>query len=189
MDEVNRKIISKLQEDGRTSFKKLAEITGYTSMGVKKRFNNLQENGLVHVSASIDLKSLKLSAVILMLEMENMEAMNELAERFKDCPRVVHLFNTLGGYNLVALLVVEDPSTMQSISLEKCSLRTVKGIRRSEFLPIGDIYFSSFLPIRYSLAHRNLEITPCNVDCRECNRYKNEKCVGCPATNCYRGQL
>jgi len=41
MDEVNRKIISQLQIDGRTTFEELGRIKGYTSMGVKKRVDNL----------------------------------------------------------------------------------------------------------------------------------------------------
>ena len=42
MNRIDHKIISELQLDGRTTFKRLAEITGYSSMGIKKRFENLK---------------------------------------------------------------------------------------------------------------------------------------------------
>jgi hypothetical protein len=115
--------------------------------------------------------------------------MQRLLERFKDCPRVVHIFATLGGYNLIALVVAENQETLESISIEKCSLRSSEGIRRSEFYPIGETYFSSFFPVREQLTHKERTDAPCNVDCITCNRYQTQNCVGCPVTNCYRGPL
>jgi len=123
------------------------------------------------------------------MEVESSEALESLINRFKNCPRVVDMLTTLGEYNLVALIVAEDRSTLESISIEKCSLRSSEGIRMSEFYPISDIYYSSFLPIREHLTHKKTAIAPCNIDCRPCSRYKLNKCVGCPATTYYRGQL
>lgn len=189
MDEVDRKIISQLQLDGRTTFKELGQIAGYTSMGIKKRVKNLLEQDVIKVSALLNIKPLKLCAAILLLEIESAEAMNKLLERFRNCPRVVHIFTTLGGYNLIALVVAEDQETLESISVEKCSLRSSEGIRRSEFYPIGNIHYSPFLVIREHLTHKEKTTSPCNVDCRPCQRFKAKKCVGCPATTYYRGTL
>jgi DNA-binding Lrp family transcriptional regulator len=189
LDDVDRKIISQLQLDGRTTLEELARNVGYTSMGVKKRLKKLLEREIIKISASINIEPLKLYAAIVLLEMESAEAMQKLLERFKDCPRVVHIFTTLGGYNLIALVVAEGQDTLESISMEKCSLRSGGGIRRSEFYPIGNIYYSSFLPIREYLTHKENTPTPCNIDCRPCSRYKAEKCVGCPAMSYYKGTL
>jgi DNA-binding Lrp family transcriptional regulator len=189
LDEVDRKIISQLQLDGRTTLKELSRIVGYTSMGVKKRVKNLLEQDVIKVSALLNIKPLNLCAAIMFLEIESAEAMNKLLERFKDCPRVVQIFTTLSGYNLIALVVAEDQETLESISIEKCSLRSSEGIRRSEFYPIGNVHYSPFLSIREHLTHKERTITPCNVDCRPCSRYKAEKCVGCPAMSYYKGTL
>jgi len=187
VDEVDRKVISILQLDGRTTFKRLAEIIGYTSMGVKKRFENLKKRGVIKVSALLNTEALNLFSAIIMLEVESADAMNKLLERFKECPRVVYIFNTLGGYNLMALVVAEDQNTLECISMEKCSLRSGEGIRRSEFYPIVNIYYSTFLPVRKHLVHRNGKISPCNVNCGSCQGYVTQKCVGCPTTQYYRG--
>ncbi len=189
LDEVDRKIISQLQLDGRTTLEELGKMIGYTSMGAKKRIDKLFEKGVIKVSASLNLKPLNLCAAIVLLEIESADAMQRLLDRFRDCPRVVHIFTTLGGYNLIALVVAEDQDTLESISMEKCSLRSSEGIRRSEFYPIGNIHYSPFLAIREHLTHKERTTTPCNVDCRPCNRYKIQKCVGCPATTYYRGTL
>ena len=189
MDEVDRKIISQLQLDGRTTLKELSRIVGYTSMGVKKRMKNLLEQDVIKISALLNTKPLNLCAAILFLEIESAEAMHKLLERFRNCPRVIHIFTTLGGYNLIALVVAENQDTLESISIEKCSLRSSEGIRRSEFYPIGTVHYSSFLSVREYLTHKERTTTPCNVDCRPCNRYKAQKCVGCPATHYYHGSL
>ncbi|MCW4018809.1 MAG: Lrp/AsnC family transcriptional regulator [Candidatus Bathyarchaeota archaeon] len=189
MDEIDKKIVSQLQENGRTTLEELSKNIGFTSMGTKKRVEKLLKNGTIKVSALINPIALKLHPAIVMLEMESAEAMQNLLDRFEECPRVIQIFKTVGGFNLIALVVAETPETLESISMEKCSLRCSKGIRRSEFYPISDTYFSPFLQIREKLAHRERKVTPCKVDCHPCERYEKGKCVGCPTTNKYRGTL
>lgn len=189
MDEVDRKIISQLQMDGRATLEELAKNVRFTSMGVKKRLQRLVQQGAIKVSASLNPFFFKLFPAVVLLEMESAEAMQKLLERFKDCPRVIYIFKTIGGYNLIALVIAENQDTLESISMEKCSLRSSAGIRRSEFYPIGEIHFSPFLPIRGHLTHKERETAPCNVDCKPCTRYSNGKCVGCPTTVHYKGTL
>jgi Lrp/AsnC family leucine-responsive transcriptional regulator len=189
LDEVDKKIITQLQADGRATLQDLAKSVGFTSMGTKKRLERLLKKGIIKVSALINPSALKLHPAIVMLEMESAEAMQQLLDRFEECPRVVQMFKTVGGYNLIALVVAETQETLESISMEKCSLRCSRGIRRSEFYPVSETYFSPFLQIRENLAHKEKKVTPCNVDCNPCNRYETKKCVGCPTTTNYKGSL
>ncbi|MFQ6077299.1 MAG: Lrp/AsnC family transcriptional regulator [Candidatus Bathyarchaeia archaeon] len=189
LDNVDRKIITKLQQVGRVTFEELGKLVGYTSMGAKKRVNKLLEGKLVNVSALLNVEALNLCAAVVFLEMEGAEAMRRLVERFRGCPRVVHIFTTLGGYNLIALVVAENQGTLESISVEKCYLRSSEGIRRSEFYPIGNVHYSPFLLVREHLTHKELTTTPCGVDCRPCRRFESKDCVGCPATSYYEGYL
>jgi len=124
-------------------------------MGVKRRLQRLiQQNG-IKVTTLINPFFFKLYPAIVLLEMESAEDMQKLLERFKDCPRVINIFKIIGGYNLIALVIAENQETLESISVEKCSVRSSTGIRRSEFYSIGEIYFTLFLPVReYSLIRR-----------------------------------
>jgi DNA-binding Lrp family transcriptional regulator len=189
MDDVDKKIVTQLQANGRTSLEELAKITGFTSMGTKKRLQKLLDKEAIKVTALVNPAQLKLLPAIVMLEMESADAMQNLITRFEDCPRVIKIFKTIGGYNLIAFVVAEDQDTFESISMEKCSLRSSPGIRRSEFYPISDIYFSPFLQIRANLAHKGKAVAPCNVDCSSCSRFEGHKCVGCPASCGYKGTL
>ncbi len=189
MDEIDKKIIGHLQSDGRATLQDLAKTIGFTSMGTKKRLEKLVKKETIKVTALINPNALKLHPAIVMLEMESAEAMQELLKRFEECPRVIQIFKTVGGYNLIALVVAETQETLESISMEKCSLRCSKGIRRSEFYPVSETYFSPFLQIRENLAHKEKKVTPCNVECDPCKRYETQKCVGCPTTTNYIGSL
>jgi DNA-binding Lrp family transcriptional regulator len=189
LDDIDKKIIEQLQSDGRTTLQDLAKTVGFTSMGTKKRLEKLIKKDTIKVTALINPNALKLHPAIVMLEMESAEAMQDLLNRFEECPRVIQIFKTVGGYNLIALVVAETQETLESISMEKCSLRCSKGIRRSEFYPVSDTYFSPFLQIRENLAHKEKKVTPCNVECDPCNRYETQKCVGCPTTSHYKGSL
>ena len=189
MDEKDKQIITMLQADGRATLQDIAKNIGLTSMGTKKRLEKLLKNETIKISALINPNALKLYPAIVMLEMESAEAMQNLLDRFEECPRVVQIFKTLGGYNLIALVVAETKETLESISMEKCSLRCSKGIRRSEFYPVSETYFSPFLQIRENLAQNKNKTAPCKVECGPCNRYETKKCVGCPTSGNYKGTL
>jgi DNA-binding Lrp family transcriptional regulator len=189
MNQIDKKIISQLLEDGRVSYKKLGDAIGYTIMGVKRRVKKMLSNGLIDVSARVNVEALNVQAVLVLLEIESREALSNCLERFKECPRVVNMFTLLAGYNLAVLVVAEDRETLESEGMEKCSLRSMPGVRRTEFYPIGSIHYSPFLGIRLNLATKDKEVTPCNVNCESCARYVMKKCVGCPATKYYRGPL
>ncbi len=189
LDEKGKKIITMLQEDGRTTLKEIAKNIDLTSMGTKKRLEKLLKNGTIKVSALINSNALELHPAIVMLEMDSAEAMQQLLDRFEECPRIIQIFKTVGGFNLIAIVIAENPQTLESISMEKCSMRSGPGIRRSEFYSISEMFFSPFLQIREDLAQQEKKAAPCKVDCDPCNRYENKKCVGCPTTTCYRGTL
>jgi DNA-binding Lrp family transcriptional regulator len=189
LDDVGHKIISELQKDGRRTFEELGKSVGYTGMAVKKRIKNLIDHGVIKVSALLNIAEMKMYAAVTMLEVESAQALNQILDRFRECPRVVNMFITLGSFNTIGLTVAEDLDTLQSVSLEKCSLRSNAGIRKSDFYPIGAVQYSTYLPVREFLAHGDRDVAPCRSNCKTCQRYQTRKCVGCPATKWYRGRL
>ena len=189
LDGVDWNIIRQLQLDGRKTYKELGAAVGYTGLGAKKRVEKLLERRIMRPSVLVNTDALDLRLAIIMLEMESAEAMRETVDRYRECPRVINFFTTMGGYNLIALVMAEDQGTLESESMEQCALRSVEGIRRSEFYPIGKVHHSPFLPLR-PYARRELgDITPCGVNCRECPSFRDQKCVGCPSVSYHKGPL
>jgi len=186
MDEIDKKILALLQKDGRLSLSKIGEKIGLSHVSVRKRLKNLCEN-LVNVSAGLNAEQLGLRVAVVNAEIETPERLQELINKFSKCPRIVFLTTTTGAYNMMTMMVAEDADTLNAI-VEVCSIRAQKGIRRSE-ATIGEApIVPKYLPIKI-VPNKEAEIAPCEINCGKCLRYKNQKCLGCPATKYYRGPL
>jgi len=77
MDDIDRKIISELLEDGRMSYIQIGKAIGYTIMGAKRRVLKMLDEGLIQVSAQLNVEKLKLHAALVLLEFESREALNQ----------------------------------------------------------------------------------------------------------------
>ncbi len=188
MDTRDRKIIAVLQRDGRATLSEIGEAIGLSSMGAKKRVDKLVAKDLIKIKPLLNTEKLKIITALIAMELESAEALEKLFERFKDCPRIIKFFVTTGGYNLFALIFAEDYHSLESVSLEKCSLRSQEGVRRFELYPIQEIKYDGFLDINV-VPEKTLEYAPCGVHCGTCKRYEHERCLGCPATKYYKGKL
>ncbi|MFX0069434.1 MAG: Lrp/AsnC family transcriptional regulator [Promethearchaeota archaeon] len=185
MDEIDRKIISLLKENGRMTFKDIGKAIGFTSAGAKKRVGTLLKKGVIQVSALLDIEKLNLNAALVMFEIESESEIRKFLERFRRCPRIVGAFTAIGRYNLVALLVAEDQKTFESVFLGKCALRGEDTRTRIEVFPLGTQEL--YVPISLALKQKN--VSPCGIRCEICGRYKDQYCVGCPSTKYYRGRF
>ncbi len=184
MDEVDRRIISILQRNGREKLQSIAREVGLSAMGVKKRLDRLR--GRVKVKAMLSTEDLILAIVA--MDVESADDIRRIVEKFKGCPRIIRFFVTTGSYNLFALIWVDDYHTLESVSLERCSLRAQKGIRRFEIYPVQEVYYEGFMDINV-VVDRSLDEAPCGVRCEGCERYTEMRCAGCPATRYYRGKV
>ena len=189
LDDIDWKLITELQSNGRKTFKELGEKIGFTSLGAKKRVDKLLKKGIIDISALVNTDALNLCLALIMLEIESAEAMRKIIDRYSRCPRVINVFTTMGGYNLIALVMAEDQTTLESESVERCALRSGEGIRRSEFYLIGRVHRTPFLPLKAGTLRAKEDITPCGVQCKGCPSFQNNKCVGCPTLSYYRGPL
>lgn len=188
LDIVDWEIIKQLHLDARKSFKELGKIIGYTGLGAKKRVTKMVKQQVIQPSVLINTEALDFRLALILLEVENAEAMRKTIDRYKNCPRVLNFFTTLGGYNLIVLVMAEDQNTLQSEAMEMCSVRSGKGIRRSDFYPINGVNMP-FLHLRQYPSIIKGELAPCGVDCKECTSFQERKCVACPSIKAYKGPL
>jgi Lrp/AsnC family transcriptional regulator for asnA, asnC and gidA len=189
MDKIDWTLIKQLRSNGRKTYKELGKAIGYTSLGAKKRIEKLRNKNLIHISALVNTEALDLRLALILLEIESAEAMRKIIDRYSKCPRVINFFTTIGGYNLIALVMAEDQATLESESMEKCALRSGEGIRRSEFYLIGRVHHYPFLPLKTDTLKEKGDVTPCGVQCKDCPSFQDEKCVACPTLSYYRGPL
>jgi DNA-binding Lrp family transcriptional regulator len=186
MNNIDKKIISILQQDGRTSLSSMGKQLGMSHVAVGKRLDKLFDN-LVKVSAGINAEYLGFRLAIVYAEVETPKRLRELINIFSKCPRMVFLTTTTGAYNLMTIMVAEDADTLNAI-VEECSARAQMNIRRSE-ATIGEApVIPKYLPIKI-ITTKEDEVAPCGINCGKCSRYERKKCLACPATKYYRGPL
>ncbi|NLX47383.1 MAG: AsnC family transcriptional regulator [Euryarchaeota archaeon] len=189
MDETDKHIIRMLEKDGRISYEKMGKELGMTGVAVKKRVKRLMDGKTVSICSQLNTRALGYYLNMVLLEVDNEAHMGCITSVFERCPRVISMFKGLGRYNLIALTLAEDRATLESELMGSCSLRSKEGIRRSEVIQLEDALPTPFLSVRSRLATREGEEAPCGVLCGACYRYKEGRCLGCPATRFYRGDL
>lgn len=187
VDDIDKQLIARLQEDGRVTFTELGKILGLSHVWARARLNRLLKDGSIKISANLSAEKLNMKTAVILVEAESFERLRELVKVFKDCPRLIFMSTLMGAHNLIAVIVAEDLPTLESMVVGTCSLRSQKGIRRSEAHVSESTIYPSHLPVRLKV--EKSDISPCHIPCNTCERYKNNKCLGCPSTHFYRGPL
>ena len=188
LDEVDKKIIFLLQKNGRATLSKIGEETNMTHVGVKRRLEKLTKEELIEISALLNPAKLELRAALILADVESYPRLQEIINMFKYCPRILCLSTLSGAYNLMAIIVAENIDTLESMILGACAIRNQRGIRRSNIQIVESFSYPIYLPIRL-VAEKKLNEAPCGFICKNCERYKLNKCLGCPTTKFYKGPL
>ncbi|MHA1835636.1 MAG: winged helix-turn-helix transcriptional regulator [Candidatus Odinarchaeia archaeon] len=189
IDRTDLKIIMRLQENGRTTLAQLAKENNMTIMGVKKRLRKLIDGDIIKISALINPTKLDLILTAVYLEVENNTARKNILNKFKNCPRIIKIFEMVGGFNLLILKFAENKETLESECSQDCALQSQPGIRRSETHLISNVQYTPYFNLILKNIGKKQEITPCGVNCQECVKYEENKCLGCPSTKYYRREV
>ena len=204
VDEIDLKIISDLQNDGRKSLTAIGneiikkkrnfdgkeeEQHGISHVSVKKRLNKLVDNQFIKVTADLNAEKFNFQLALITAEVESHEVSQNIIRKFSNCPRVIFL-STLGGgsYNIACMIACEDRETLNSV-LAVCSLRNHEGIRRSEVSICDTPIVPKFIPTKIFNQGCNLDNNHREIDCSLCDKYNNGKCIGCPASEFYRNGI
>jgi len=187
LDEIDKKLIEMLVENGRKSLSEMGKKLGLSHVAVKKRLEKLYARRIMKVIPAFNLEQLGLKGVLILAEVRTSTDIEEIFKKYSNCPRMILLSTTMGRYNLVAIMVGENDRTIESI-LTVCSFRREKGIMKSEIHLINSIFIPKFIPIKV-VAEKTGTLTPCGMDCGSCERYSKNLCLGCPATKIYKGVL
>ena len=114
MDETDKKIMSILQENGRTSLSSIGKELKMSHVAIRKRLKNLSEE-LIKVSAGLNGEYLGFRVAVVNAEVETPERLRELVDIFSKCPRIIFLTTTTGAYNLMTIMIAEDADTLNAI--------------------------------------------------------------------------
>ena len=188
MDDTDKKLVSMLQEDGRISLSEMGTKLQMSHVAVSKRLDKLISKGMVHICAGVNAESLDIKILFIGIETENSKVTDRLLDKFKSCPRLIMLAPVTGRYNLFAVMISEDTFSLESI-LGTCSIRTEPGIRKSETWFGNSPALPEYIHLDLAPNKTGGKKSNCGMACETCRRYVIDRCVGCPSTDAYTGQL
>jgi DNA-binding Lrp family transcriptional regulator len=188
LDNIDKKLISILQKNGRTSLSEIGKDLGMSHVAVSKRLDKLVQSEVVQITAGVNAEYLDAKVLFMGIETENMEVAERIQKKYGDCPRLLMFAPVTGRYNVFAVMVAEDSWSLESI-IGTCSMRTEPGVRRSESWFGNAPVAPKYLQMDLAPGPSGGSVAPCGRDCASCKRYKADKCVGCPPTEGYKGKL
>lgn len=183
-DPIDIKIIEALRKDGRRPVLQVSKEIGVSRPTVINRLARLVEGDILSIKAALNLNELNFKTSFVAFEVKNQEARQRLEKMLLACPRVLMLLRPTGKANVLILLWGEDQNTLNS-TIE--SFRSVKDadlvyVYSSDPPLLNDSFSLKVFPVKGDIA-------PCGKVCADCLQFVEDRCMGCPAVNGYKGPL
>ncbi|WP_019178749.1 Lrp/AsnC family transcriptional regulator [Methanomassiliicoccus luminyensis] len=184
LDDKDRIIITMYAEDPDISQEKIAARLNMTQPSVAARVAALRKEG--GLEKQLGVNPIKMGMYLAKVE-ASCTAPRDVLKKMRGCPYFAHGFTASGRRNLFMLFFSESITTLESIV--DCHLRSDPSVSEVDL----DLLITSekdfVIPIR--MKPDLCDGAPCGIEhsCYECSSFKEEKCLGCPATGQYRGNV
>jgi Lrp/AsnC family transcriptional regulator for asnA, asnC and gidA len=130
MDNLDTKIVSILQKDGRASNAGIAREVGVSEGTVRRRLKRLIDEQLVNVVALLDPSRMGYSSEAIVGIQVDPDKIDESAEVIANLDEVSWVVVTTGAYDVFAWIAVESSESLGNFLRHK--LAAIEGVRRTE---------------------------------------------------------
>jgi Lrp/AsnC family transcriptional regulator, regulator for asnA, asnC and gidA len=129
LDDINKRIIERLQQDGRTSYAALATVVGLSEAAVRQRVQRLLDSGVMQIVAVTDPLMLGFARQVMVgLRVEG--DIRPVADALAAVPEIDYVVICAGGYDLLVELVCTDDEDL--LRLLNDTIRVIPGVRSTE---------------------------------------------------------
>ena len=125
LDDIDRTIVSELQEDGRRSLREVARNLRIPEATVRLRVRRLQDDGMLRIMAFADPAMLGATTLALLFATVAPSQHSELVQILQTWPEVAYLSTTLGDADLCVQVFAEDSMALRDVSQR---LRQLPGV-------------------------------------------------------------
>ena len=118
LDKIDFQILKRLIEDGRTSYRAIADETELTDVAIKKRVDALKRKGVISsISANLDLSVLGFSKPVFIQMRTDLSKHKDVIKKVQGFEHVFEVYQTMGEYNMLIKAILPDlESTKEFIS-------------------------------------------------------------------------
>lgn len=129
LDDIDKRIVTELQRDGRISYADLGPLVGLSPAAVRQRVQRILDSGVVQVVGVTDPSAVGYP-VMAMLGVQVDGDVAEIADEIAAVDGVIYIVMSAGSFDLMVEVICED--TMALLDLINRKVKTVKGVRHVE---------------------------------------------------------
>lgn len=179
LDEKDRKIIGLLQENPCASQSDVAAAADLSQPAVSLRIRRLTEQGFISHSIGMDVRRLNLSIAKLEVALKDSASADTLSR----CPYIVDMLRMTDTTRLSLFMVGETKSTIDSL-VSRLQERDGMDLLHYDTIDTAQTDLIHPLPV---YTRGDGECPHCT--CASCSHHQEGRCMGCPLTSFYRGEL
>ncbi len=129
LDDISKRIVEQLQQDGRRSFAAISKAVGLSEAAVRQRVGRLLDTGVVQIVAVTDPMQMGFhrSAIVGIVVVGDVEA---VAAQLADFEEVTYVVITAGGFDLLIEVVCADDEHL--LDVVNGRIRLLPGVARTE---------------------------------------------------------
>jgi Lrp/AsnC family transcriptional regulator for asnA, asnC and gidA len=129
LDDVSRRLVEALQQDGRRSYAALAQDVGLSEAAVRQRVRRLLDEGIMQIVAVTDPMTVGFSRQA-MVGVRATGDLRAVAEKLAGLPELEYVVLCAGSFDLLIELVCEDDEHLLRVLDE--SVRSIEGVTSTE---------------------------------------------------------
>ncbi|PZC49791.1 MAG: Lrp/AsnC family transcriptional regulator, regulator for asnA, asnC and gidA [Chloroflexi bacterium] len=145
MDELDRKIIGILQQDGRASNAKIARQLGVSEGTIRRRLKRLIEDEAIQVLALPEPSKLGYGTEAIVGLQVDPGKIEDVAAALASVPEALNVSVTTGAFDLFAWVALPSSEELHSFLL--AVVGNIQGVRRSETFVIMSVKKRTFSPV------------------------------------------
>lgn len=150
LDQIDRRLLAALQENGRLTVAELAERVGLTASPCSRRLRILEDAGIINrYTALLDQKKIGLPVsvfVSIKLDRQQEDALQRFEDAIRRCPEVLECYLMTGPRDYLLRVVARDLADYERFVKE--TLTRIDGIANIESsFALGQVKHSSALPL------------------------------------------
>ena len=137
LDDISKRIVELLQEDGRRPYAEIAREVGLSEAATRQRVQRMTEAGVIQIVAVTDPMQLGFRRMS-MIGIRVSGDPRTIAEELTTIPELAYVVVTLGTFDILVEAVCEDDEHL--IELIATRIRTIPGIAHTESLLYAGLY-------------------------------------------------
>jgi Lrp/AsnC family transcriptional regulator for asnA, asnC and gidA len=142
LDNLDRKIISFLQYDGRMPFTQIAEEIGTTEGTIRRRVKQLTDKGMMQIVAIVEPHDMGWEEAAMIGISVKANKISTIADEIAELSEVAYLFQAAGEFDFVAEVFCKDREHFVSFLNNK--LHQITGVERTQSFMILKMHKLSY---------------------------------------------